>query len=537
MAGYNYIRGEFWEPYERFEEGAGRRRATPGCWARTSSAAASISTSTRILAPAPTSAARKPRCSNRSKARRPAALQAAVPGDVRPVRRPTVINNTETLASVLTSSARAPDWFGKIGVANSGDPSCSRWSATSYAPGNYEIRWGTPFAGLLEWPAACATVALQGGDPGGRRRRCCRRRDDGSDDGLRQHRQGRLDARLGAVIVMDDTAAWSRCSTASRISTYEESAASARRAAKARAGCRVVHRIETGRASEDLDLLTTCQEDRGGTICALGDAAAMPVLGFMHFETIPVSRGSQEVHGPIARRTVPTLGHCCPGGEWHDGTGRHGQTGSNRNMAEDQTIEIEVDGTKLAAQPGQMLMQVRMRPASASAFLLSQAFCRSRPTAACAWSRSRRRPNRCRPARRQSWPGMKVFTRSPLARKGAKGTMEFLLINHPLDCPICDQGGECELQDVAMGYGGDVSRYTERKRGPRRRYRPADRHRDDPCIHCTRCVRFGGESPGLRNWARPAAAKHTVSASTSSTAVASELSGNVIDLSGRCLDQ
>ena len=54
--------------------------------------------------------------------------------------------------------------------------------------------------------------------------------------------------------------------------------------------------------------------------------------------------------------------------------------------------------------------------------------------------------------------GMKVFTRSPLARAAQKGTMEFLLINHPLDCPICDQGGECELQDVAMGYGGDVSR-------------------------------------------------------------------------------
>ena len=94
--------------------------------------------------------------------------------------------------------------------------------------------------------------------------------------------------------------------------------------------------------------------------------------------------------------------------------------------------------------------------------------------------------------------GMKVWTKSPKAIAAQKSVMEFLLINHPLDCPVCDQGGECELQDVAMGFGGDVSQYTESKRvvcdkniGP---LIATDLTR---CILCTRCVRFGEEIAGL----------------------------------------
>lgn len=93
--------------------------------------------------------------------------------------------------------------------------------------------------------------------------------------------------------------------------------------------------------------------------------------------------------------------------------------------------------------------------------------------------------------------GMKVFTKSEQAIHSQKVVMEFLLINHPLDCPICDQGGECELQDISMGFGADKSEYTESKRAV-----------DDEnlgtlistemtrCIHCTRCVRFGEEIAG-----------------------------------------
>ena len=95
--------------------------------------------------------------------------------------------------------------------------------------------------------------------------------------------------------------------------------------------------------------------------------------------------------------------------------------------------------------------------------------------------------------------GMKVHTHSDYAVNAQKGVMEFLLINHPLDCPICDQGGECQLQDLAVGYGGSDSRYEEEKRVvDQQKSRPADfAHDMTRCIHCTRCVRFGQEIAGV----------------------------------------
>ena len=95
--------------------------------------------------------------------------------------------------------------------------------------------------------------------------------------------------------------------------------------------------------------------------------------------------------------------------------------------------------------------------------------------------------------------GMKVFTKSPKAISAQKATMEFLLINHPLDCPICDQGGECELQDLAMGFGRDISRYSERKRVVKdKNLGPLVSTDMTRCIHCTRCVRFGQEIAGIQ---------------------------------------
>ncbi len=127
--------------------------------------------------------------------------------------------------------------------------------------------------------------------------------------------------------------------------------------------------------------------------------------------------------------------------------------------------------------------------------------------------------------------GMKVFTRSPLALSAQKGTMEFLLINHPLDCPICDQGGECELQDVAMGYGGDVSRFGEMKRVvPNPNIGPLISTDMTRCIHCTRCVRFGDEVAGIRELGATGRGEHTKIGTYVKHTVSSELSGNVIDL-------
>lgn len=127
--------------------------------------------------------------------------------------------------------------------------------------------------------------------------------------------------------------------------------------------------------------------------------------------------------------------------------------------------------------------------------------------------------------------GMRVNTRSPKAIAAQKSVMEFLLINHPLDCPICDQGGECELQDVAMDYGDDVSRYSEAKRivGDRNvgSLIQTDMTR---CIHCTRCVRFGQEIAGLKELGATGRSEWMEIGTYIEKSIDSELSGNMIDL-------
>jgi NADH-quinone oxidoreductase subunit G len=127
--------------------------------------------------------------------------------------------------------------------------------------------------------------------------------------------------------------------------------------------------------------------------------------------------------------------------------------------------------------------------------------------------------------------GMKVYTRSELALDAQKGTMEFLLINHPLDCPVCDQGGECELQDVAMVYGGDISRYNERKRVVRdKNIGPLVSTDMTRCIHCTRCVRFGTEIAGVSELGATGRGEFMEIGTFVEKSLSSELSGNVIDL-------
>jgi NADH-quinone oxidoreductase subunit G len=128
--------------------------------------------------------------------------------------------------------------------------------------------------------------------------------------------------------------------------------------------------------------------------------------------------------------------------------------------------------------------------------------------------------------------GMKVHTHSEAAIKAQKGVMEFLLINHPLDCPICDQGGECQLQDLAVGYGASSSRYTEPKRvvtnkelGPLVCADEMSR-----CIHCTRCVRFGQEIAGIMELGMVGRSEHAEIMPFVARTVDSELSGNMIDV-------
>jgi NADH-quinone oxidoreductase subunit G len=127
--------------------------------------------------------------------------------------------------------------------------------------------------------------------------------------------------------------------------------------------------------------------------------------------------------------------------------------------------------------------------------------------------------------------GMKVSTHSDYAKQAQNGVMEFLLINHPLDCPICDQGGECQLQDLAVGYGKSASRYTEPKRVVlNKNLGPLISTDMTRCIHCTRCVRFGQELAGVMELGMIGRGEHAEIIAFVGKTVDSELSGNMIDL-------
>lgn len=195
-------------------------------------------------------------------------------------------------------------------------------------------------------------------------------------------------------------------------------------------------------------------------------------------------------------------------------------------------VEIEIDGKKVEVQEGSMVMDAanklgtyiphfcyhkKLSIAANCRMCLVEVEKAPKPLPACATPVTQ---------------GMIVRSNSDKAVKAQKGVMEFLLINHPLDCPICDQGGECQLQDLAVGYGGSSSRYQEEKRvvfhknvGPLISMEEMSR-----CIHCTRCVRFGQEIAGVMELGMLGRGEHSEITSFVGKTVDSELSGNMIDL-------
>ncbi|MBM3528710.1 MAG: NADH-quinone oxidoreductase subunit G [Alphaproteobacteria bacterium] len=147
-----------------------------------------------------------------------------------------------------------------------------------------------------------------------------------------------------------------------------------------------------------------------------------------------------------------------------------------------------------------------------------------KPVASCAWG-----VRDCRPGPNGEPPV--VNTRTPLVRKAREGVMEFLLINHPLDCPICDQGGECDLQDQAMAYGVDSSRFHENKRAVEDKYiGPLVKTIMNRCIHCTRCIRFSAEVAGVPELGAIGRGEDMEITTYLEHAMSSELQGNVVDL-------
>lgn len=197
----------------------------------------------------------------------------------------------------------------------------------------------------------------------------------------------------------------------------------------------------------------------------------------------------------------------------------------------DDIVNIEVDGKPVEARKGQMVIEVtdtigayiprfcyheKLSIAANCRMCLVQVEKAPKPLPACATPVGE---------------GMKVFTNSPYAIAAQKATMEFLLINHPLDCPICDQGGECELQDLAMGYGRDVSRYNDGKRVVKDKdIGPLVSTDMTRCIHCTRCVRFGDEISGNPQLGTTERGEYMQIGTYIEQSIDHELSANIIDL-------
>ena len=192
---------------------------------------------------------------------------------------------------------------------------------------------------------------------------------------------------------------------------------------------------------------------------------------------------------------------------------------------------IEVNGVELEAKPGQMLIEI-----TDAADIYVPRFCYHPKLSVAANCRMClvEVENAPKPLPACATPvtdGMKVFTKSESAISAQKSVMEFLLINHPLDCPICDQGGECELQDLAMGYGRGISRYTERKRSVSdQNLGPLVSTDMTRCIHCTRCVRFGQEIAGIQELGTIGRGEKMEISTFIEQSVDHELSGNIIDL-------
>lgn len=195
-------------------------------------------------------------------------------------------------------------------------------------------------------------------------------------------------------------------------------------------------------------------------------------------------------------------------------------------------VEIELDGKKVEVAPGSMVMH-----AAEKAGTYIPHFCYHKKLSIAANCRMclvdvEKAPKPLPACATPVTQGMIVRTKSEKAIKAQQSVMEFLLINHPLDCPICDQGGECQLQDLAVGYGGTGSRYEEEKRVvPHKNVGPLISMEEmSRCIHCTRCVRFGQEIAGVMELGMVNRGEHSEITTVAGDTVDSELSGNMIDL-------
>ena len=293
----------------------------------------------------------------------------------------------------------------------------------------------------------------------------------------------------GAVIVMDETTCMVR--VLERISRFYMSE-SCGQCTPCREGTgwmnRMLKRIIAGEGRrEELGLLLdVANRIEGHTICAFGDAAAWPVQSFLkhyrHEFEYMIDHGGRS-HRERDTRSARSL-----------------TAAPRETCMADELVNIEVERRAgEGASKGEMIIR-----ATDAAGAYVPRFCYHDKLSVAANCRMclvevEKAPKPLPACATPVAEGMKVFTKSPSAIGAQRATMEFLLINHPLDCPICDQGGECELQDLAVGFGRDISRFDERKRVVKdENLGPLVATDMTRCIQCTRCMRFTQEIAGIQ---------------------------------------
>lgn len=243
-----------------------------------------------------------------------------------------------------------------------------------------------------------------------------------------------------------------------------------------------------------------------------------------------VARRTRQIGGSVAENKI-NIFPLFPALRNVSGFQNHQRERSYNTSAPQNTMEVFVDGNPIQVPKGVTVLYAceeagidiprfcyheRLSIAGNCRMCLVEVEKSPKPQASCAMP---------------AMPGMKIKTNTPMVKKAREGVMEFLLLNHPLDCPICDQGGECDLQDQAMVYGSDRGRFVDYKRSVEdKNLGPLVKTVMTRCIHCTRCVRFAKEVAGVPDLGVTGRGRDSEIGTYIERVLTSELSGNVIDL-------
>ena len=488
-----YLRGEFALGHERLTQAIADAKAQGLPRHRTSSGPVSTSISSCTAAPAHTSAARRPRCSSRSKAS--AACRASARRSPRSqglYAKPTVMNNVETLSTLPHIMTMGGEEYGKLGVNRSTGTRIFSVSGHVEQPGNYEVELGMTFRDLI--------YDIAGGIPGGRSIKFFIPGGASSQwlTGSDEHLDAPLDMDFvqqtygvmlgsGAVMVFDETVdpllvAW-RLAEVLRARVVREVHAVPRGNGLGREGA-VPHVARPRPARRPRPAVR-----RGRQHLARRDERAVRAD-----DDLPArSLGRQPDRQPAQVLPRRDRGARYPAGV------RHGVTTTEPEQdVQKDTVTVTVDGVTFEAQPGELLIKAAQEHG-----IYIPRFCwheRMKPVGMCRMclveiDGVRGLPPACTTPVAE---GMVCHTETDTVKQVQDGVLEFLLINHPLDCPVCDRGGECPLQDQTLSFGPGESRFVEEKRHfekpiPLSDLVLLDRER---CIQCGRCTRFADEIAG-----------------------------------------